>query len=87
MMPPSSDITSEVVVLDSDDLFNGKVSLSDLAILCGFAATHTTAKSLVREGGIRINSVTVTDPHESITVQEGDIVQCGRRFVTLHLKD
>ncbi|MBC7339966.1 MAG: tyrosine--tRNA ligase [Firmicutes bacterium] len=59
-----------------------RVWLPRLLVLAGLASSHSEARRLIAQGGVRLDGSPVTDPEESRTVPDGTVVQVGwRRFV------
>ena len=66
------------------ELEDGKIWIVRLVVAAGFAQTNGEARRLVRQGGVKLNDSVVSDEMEQVTVQDGDILQVGkRRFANL----
>ena len=60
------------------------VAAVKLIVHCGFSPSNSEAKKLLAEGGVRLNGQKLTDPQATIKLNNGDILQRGkRRFVRL----
>ncbi|MEW6547174.1 MAG: tyrosine--tRNA ligase [Bacillota bacterium] len=58
------------------------VWLPRLLVLAGLASSHSEARRLIEQGGVRLNGLQVTDPQASLEAPDGSILQVGwRRFV------
>ncbi len=81
------DGTATVTV--GDELMeDGEVPVIKLAVHCGFGASNSEVRRLVKERGIRLNGEVITDPNGKISVKSGDILQRGKRkFVRLEVGD
>jgi len=70
--------------IPADKLDGGKIGIVPLVRLCGFAGTNGEARRLIAERGVRINGNVVEDIASVVKVNNGDVVQRGkRRFVRL----
>jgi tyrosyl-tRNA synthetase len=55
-----------------------------LIVHCRFSPSNSEAKKLIAEGGVRLNGRKLADPKAAIKLNDGDILQRGkRRFVRL----
>jgi tyrosyl-tRNA synthetase len=66
----------------SDNWFGRPVSLLDLLVAVGLAASKAEARRLMTGGGVSFNGVKLTDPSQSVTVEPGAVIQIGRRRFT-----
>ena len=65
---------------------DGRVAAVELVRQCGFAASNSEARRLIAEKGIRVNGEPIKDPHDTLPIKSGDIVQRGKRkFVRIQL--
>ena len=72
--------------LPSDVVQDGRVAAIELVRQCGFAASNSEARRLIAEKGVRINGEPIGDPHDTLPIKSGDIVQRGKRkFVRIQL--
>jgi tyrosyl-tRNA synthetase len=53
--------------------------LVDLLVACGIATSRNRARSLVTQGGIRLDGVRLDDPEATVTLDEPAVLQAGRR--------
>jgi len=62
----------------------GAVSILDLVVSCGFAASKGEARRLVAQGGVAVDDVVVKDVSAQVPVKAGAILRVGsRRFARL----
>ena len=74
------------IVVGRDLIQDGKIAVTKLAVLCGFATSNGEVRRLVAEKGIRLNGEVIEDATASVAVKTGDIVQRGKRkFVRLQV--
>ena len=52
------------------DLQDGKISIIDLVIKCGFSSSRGEAKRLIQQGGISVNDETVSDLGKFFTKED-----------------
>jgi tyrosyl-tRNA synthetase len=77
----------EVSRLRASELEEGLISVSKLLVSLGLQASNGEARRSIAQGAVRINERKVTDPSERVLVQDGDIVQVGKRkFARIQLK-
>lgn len=68
------------------ELEDGALWVVKLVTLAGFAESNAEARRLVRQGAVRVNDEAVEDEAAKVTVQDGDVLQVGkRRFARLRL--
>lgn len=68
-----------VYQLSANELEGGTIGLSKLLQLSGLAASNSEARRLIAQGGVKVNEEKVTDPLMRINVQDGLILQVGKR--------
>ncbi|MFZ5627422.1 MAG: tyrosine--tRNA ligase [Bacillota bacterium] len=68
-----------VYQLPANELEGGTIGLSKLLQLSGLAASNSEARRLIAQGGVKVNEEKVTDPLMRINVQNGLILQVGKR--------
>lgn len=64
------------------DLTDGKISIIDLVIKCGFSSSRGEAKRLIGQGGVSVNDETVSDLGKSFTkedLQDGMKIKKGKK--------
>jgi len=62
----------------------GAVSILDLVVACGFAASKGEARRLVGQGGVALDDVVVKDLGAQVAVKDGAILRVGsRRYARL----
>ncbi|MBC7292884.1 MAG: tyrosine--tRNA ligase, partial [Thermoleophilia bacterium] len=74
------------VSLPPEAVRDGRVWLPRLLVLVGLAASHSEARRLMEQGGVRLNDDVVNDPQVELEAQtvRGAVLQVGRRkFVRL----
>ncbi|MNE96159.1 tyrosyl-tRNA synthetase [compost metagenome] len=47
--------------------------------MAGFAESNSEARRLIVQGAVKLNGVKQTDTGGSVQLQEGDIIQVGKR--------
>lgn len=60
-----------------------KWRIDDLLVECGIVDSKSSAKRLVEQGGVSINSKKATDFFVEIDLEEGMVVKAGRKFVKI----
>ena len=64
-----------------------KLSLVEIVVEVGFAASKSDARRKIEQGGVRLNDNRETDAGAIITIEDGMVLQVGKRnFVTLRFK-
>jgi len=76
----------EETVVPRSELQNGRMRLDRLLLALGLVSSGAEARRSAMQGAVRINEVKMTDPFACIELQDGDVVQVGRRkFVRVRL--
>ena len=76
------------VKISSGELTDGKIWITRLIVLCGFANTNSEARRLVQQGGVSINNDTLNNPSLNIEIKPDTILKVGkRRFARIVLKN
>jgi tyrosyl-tRNA synthetase len=57
----------------------GLVSISKLLVSIKLQSSNGEARRSITQGAVRINEHKITDQNERIALQDGDIVQVGKR--------
>jgi tyrosyl-tRNA synthetase len=65
--------------LPSADLEDGKIRAMRLLLALGLQATGGEARRSIQQGAFRLNEQKIEDPNAEIAIQDGDIVQVGKR--------
>lgn len=66
---------------------NEHLQISDLLVKVGLSTSKSEAKRLVEQGGVSINSETITNPTEEIIPEDNMIIKAGKRnFVRIKIK-
>lgn len=66
---------------------NGEMLKLKLVVHCGFAGSNGEARRLIAEGGIRVNGQVIEDPNGALELNDGDIIQRGKRkFVRVQVE-
>ncbi|MWC31159.1 tyrosine--tRNA ligase [Paenibacillus sp. MMS18-CY102] len=60
-------------------LEDGSIAISKLLVTLGFANSTSEARRSVAQGAVKINEVKLLDPNGRAVIQNGDIVQAGKR--------
>ena len=58
---------------------SSRMTAAQLVVACAFSATNSEARRLILEGGIRLNGEVIRDPLMMVTLNEGDVLQRGKR--------
>ncbi len=61
--------------------------LADLLVFLGLASSKTEAKRLIEQGGVKVGNKKVKDFHTEVEVEEGLVVQVGKRKFAKLTKD
>ncbi|MBC7327335.1 tyrosine--tRNA ligase [bacterium] len=69
----------EEVVISKDYLKDGKLWVVKLLVLSGFVNGAREAKRLISQGAVRINKQQISNPDEDIVIEDGMVVQIGKR--------
>lgn len=56
-----------------------EINLVDLVVEVGFAESKNEARRLIEQGGVRVDDTPQTDPHQTIAIGDGIVLQVGRR--------
>lgn len=76
----------EEYVVPASEFDNGTIRLVKLLVVSGLQPSGAEARRTVQGGGVKVNEEKVTDPNAELRVQDGDIVQVGKRkFIRLKL--
>nr|WP_203227603.1 tyrosine--tRNA ligase [Calorimonas adulescens] len=77
----------EEIMVDSEIFNDGKVWLPKLLTVVGLTPTNNEAKRMIEQGAVRLNGERITSIEEDIKVNNGDVIQVGkRRFARLIVK-
>lgn len=72
------------VELPPDAFTQGRVWLVRLLVAAGLAPSNGEARRLIEQGGVRLDGEVLTDPNLEVAVQDGAVLQVGkRRFARL----
>ncbi len=71
------DIASATV--PESELENGKIRIAKLLTVLGLQSSGSEARRSVQQGAVKVNERKIEDPNEELTLQEGDIIQVGKR--------
>ncbi|GIP39776.1 tyrosine--tRNA ligase [Paenibacillus sp. J31TS4] len=69
----------EEVVLPASELDNGSIRIIKLLVQLGLQASNGEARRSVQQGAVKLNERKLEDPNGDVAVQDGDIVQVGKR--------
>jgi tyrosyl-tRNA synthetase len=69
------------VELNRSELTNGSILLTKLLVTLGLQVSNGEARRSITQGAVKINELKLTDFAEEIVVQDGDIVQVGKRKI------
>ncbi len=67
------------LAVGKDLMEDGRVPVIRLAVHCGFAASNSEVRRLIKENGLRLNGELVTDPLALLPIKTGDVLQRGKR--------
>jgi tyrosyl-tRNA synthetase len=67
------------LLLRSSDMSNGKMWIVKMLVMAGFADSNGEARRLIQQGGVRINQQEITLDNSDISIQDGDVLQAGKR--------
>jgi len=67
------------LTLNRADLDNGKVWIVKLLVDAGFAQSNADARRLIQQGGVRMNQKEITLDGCDIEINDGDVLQAGKR--------
>ncbi|MGB9831054.1 MAG: S4 domain-containing protein [Fervidicoccus fontis] len=78
-----------VVTIEPSDLDErGEIWLPRLMVKAGLVESTSAGKRMIAQGGVKVNGEKIADPEAVIAVENGMVVQVGRRkFVRLHLNE
>ena len=65
--------------LSAEDFADGKISILDLLVKTGLAASKGEARRLVQQGGVSVNDTKVTDPKSVIYPEAETILRKGKK--------
>ncbi|MEC0243568.1 tyrosine--tRNA ligase [Paenibacillus dokdonensis] len=66
-------------VISAGEFENGKIRLIRLLTLLGFAVSNADARRSIQQGAVRLNEVKLEDPNVEVALQDGDVIQFGKR--------
>lgn len=69
----------EEIDLASTELDNGTVKLVKLLVVLGLQSSNGEAKRSITQGAVKLNELKAEDPNADVAIQDGDIVQVGKR--------
>jgi tyrosyl-tRNA synthetase len=58
---------------------NGLITIARLLTTAGLATSGREARRLAEQGGVQINGEKITNPDAELDLQDGSVVQVGRR--------
>ena len=67
------------VVVSATEMAAGGIGIVALVVLAGHAESNGEARRLLRQGAVTINGERVADENAQIIVNEGDVLQVGKR--------
>lgn len=66
---------------------NGEQNIINLLVQTKLAVSRSEAKRVIEQGGVALNDKIITNPNETITPKDGDILRVGKRkFVKIKTK-
>lgn len=69
------------VPLAKDELEDGRIGIIRLLVSLGLQSSNGEARRSITQGAVRVNQERIEDIQAEISVQDGDIVQVGRRKI------
>jgi tyrosyl-tRNA synthetase len=69
----------EEIVVAADALEDGQIGIIKLLVTLGLSASNSEARRSIQQGGVKINEQKIEDLNISLTLQEDDIIQVGKR--------
>ncbi|NOU99931.1 tyrosine--tRNA ligase [Paenibacillus planticolens] len=76
----------EEMLISGNLLEAGQISIIKLLVFLGLQTSNGEARRSVEQGAVKINETKITNIHESLRPQDGDIIQVGKRkFVKIKL--
>ncbi|MNW66101.1 Tyrosine--tRNA ligase [compost metagenome] len=69
----------ETHTISAEVLENGAHTLVKLLTLLGFAGSNSEARRSIQQGSVKLNGVKLEDPNGEFKLQDGDIIQVGKR--------
>ncbi|WP_240417449.1 tyrosine--tRNA ligase [Paenibacillus periandrae] len=69
----------EEFVVAADALEDGQIGIVKLLVTLGLSASNSEARRSIQQGGVKINEQKIEDLNTSLTLQEDDIIQVGKR--------
>lgn len=69
----------EEFVVAADALEDGQIGIIKLLVTLGLSASNSEARRSIQQGGVKINEQKIEDLNISLTLQEDDIIQVGKR--------
>ncbi|MFD2612887.1 tyrosine--tRNA ligase [Paenibacillus gansuensis] len=69
----------EEAVLPASELDNGTIKLIKLLVTLGLQSSNAEAKRSIQQGAVKINEVKQEDPNGEVALQDGDVIQVGKR--------
>lgn len=75
------------VVISEEDLIDGRIAIFRLLVIAGLASSNSEARRLIKQGGVRVDDVTVDDVTQEMEPRDGMVVNVGkRRFARIATK-
>ncbi len=65
--------------VEACDIEDGRVWIVKLVRGCGAASSNSEARRLIDQGAVRLNDEKITDQTANIEVEDGDVLQVGKR--------
>lgn len=67
------------VVIEATELKDGKLWVVALLSQLGLVSSNGEGRRMIQQGGVRINQEKITDTHAQIAIENGMVVQVGKR--------
>jgi len=69
------------IALSASAFEGGAISLIQVLVTAGFAASNGEARRLIRGKGVKVDGATIEDERAQLTLKGGEVVQVGKRRV------
>lgn len=77
----------EEKIVPASEMENGRIRLIRLLVLLELQSSNGEARRSIQQGAVKINGEKITDMNAEIALQDGDVVQVGkRRFAKVRLE-
>lgn len=67
------------VAISEEDLIDGRIAVFRLLVIAGLASSNSEARRLIKQGGVRVDDVTVDGVTQEMEPRDGMVVNVGKR--------